>query len=212
VDHDQIRTVSRTTRGHFQIWMNIRNAPYRQRPGAPGHRYGHRPKRGDSGAPGRPRITWIPDVSGQQVGAGEEKGCTVPGWCLAADMEAQRAEAREILEEEGFDFNKTYLFTVESDNQVVAQATFVQEQLRLLGIQTDFGLVETVAYRHQEQNGLWSDFLPRNATMVVDDPSAGLGSYLRCASVENRWRPGTPCDEKLEGLLDQVDSTLDPVK
>jgi ABC-type transport system substrate-binding protein len=127
-------------------------------------------------------------------------------------MEARRAEAKKILEEEGFDFNKTYLFTVESDAQVVARATFVQEQLRLLGIQTDFDLVETVAYRHQEQNGLWGDFLPRNATMVVDDPSAGLGTYLRCASVENRWRPGTPFYEKLEGLLDQVDTTANPVE
>jgi peptide/nickel transport system substrate-binding protein len=212
VDHDQIRTAIRTTRGHFQIWMNVRNQPFdnvrvRQaiamgidrRAGIAVLQDGH-------AAPGflfSPGSAWELD---------EAQGCEVSGWCVAEDMEAQRAEARKILEEEGFDFNKTYLFTVESDAQVVSRATFVQEQLRLLGIQTDFDLVETVAYRHQEQNGLWGDFLPRNATMVVDDPTAGLGTYLRCASVENRWSPGTPCDAKLEGMLDQVDSTADPVK
>jgi ABC-type transport system substrate-binding protein len=212
MDHEQIRTVIRTTRGHFQIWMNIRNQPFdnarvRQaivmgidRNAAIAVLQEGHASPGFLMAPGS---AWELD---------QAKGCAVPGWCVAEDMETQRAEARKILEEEGFDFNKTYLFTVESDNQVVARATFVQEQLRLLGIQTDFDLVETVAYRHQEQNGLWGDFLPRNATMVVDDPSAGLGTYLRCASVENRWRPGTPCDEKLEGMLDQVDSTVDPVK
>ena len=46
--------------------------------------------------------------------------------------------------------------------------------------------------------------------MSADDPSAGLGGYLRCASSENRWTPGTECDAKLEGLLDQVDGTVDP--
>src|SRR5918992_221308 len=212
VEHDQIRTAIRTTRGHFQIWMNIRNSPFdnvrvRQaiamgidrNAGIAVLQEGH-------ATPGflfSPGSAWELD---------EAQGCAVPGWCVAEDMEARRAEAKKILEGEGFDFNKTYLFTVESDNQVVARATFIQEQLRLLGIQTDFDLVETVAYRHQEQNGLWGDFLPRNATMVVDDPTAGLGVYLRCASIENRWSPGTPCDAKLEGLLDQVDSTVNPVK
>jgi peptide/nickel transport system substrate-binding protein len=212
VDHDQIQTVIRTTRGHFQIWMNIRNEPFDnvrvrqaiamgidQRAGIAVLQDGH----ASTGFLMPPGSKWELD---------QAQGCAVPGWCVADDMEAQRAEAKKILEEEGFDFNKTYLFTVESDNQVVARATFVQEQLRLLGIQTDFDLVETVAYRHQEQNGLWGDFLPRNATMAADDPSAGLGSYLRCDSIENRWSPGTPCDEKLEGLLDQVDGTTDPVE
>src|SRR5919106_1354974 len=212
VDHDQIRTVIRTTGGHFQIWMNIRNEPF------------DNVRVRQAITMGMDRNAAIAVLQEGHASPGflfptgsaweldEAQGCAVPGWCVAQDMEAQRAEAKKILEEEGFDFNKTYLFTVESDNQVVARATFVQEQLRLLGIQTDFDLVETVAYRHQEQNGLWGDFLPRNATMAADDPSAGLGAYLRCSSYENRWSPGTPCDAKLEGLLDQVDSTADPVK
>jgi ABC-type transport system substrate-binding protein len=212
VDQDQIRTVIRPSRGHFQIWMNIRNEPYNnvrvrqaiimgidRAAGIQILQDGH----GSPGFPMAPGGSWELDRA---------QGCAVPGWCIAEDMEAQRAEAKKMLEEESFDFNKTYLFTVESDAQVVARATFVQEQLRLLGVKTDFDVVETVAYRHQEQNGLWGDFLPRNATMVVDDPSSGLGSYLRCESIENRWTPGTDCDLKLEGLLDQVDNTIDPVE
>ncbi len=212
VDHDQIQTVIRATRGHFQFWMNIRNQPLdnvrvrqaitmgldrnaaitvlQDGHGSPGFMF----------APGSP---WELD---------QAQGCAVPGWCVAEDMEAQRAEARKILEEEGFDFDKTYLFTVESDEQVQARATFVQEQLRLLGVKTDFDLVETVAYRNQEQNGLWGDFLPRNATMNNDDPGIGLGNYLRCDSIENRWTPGTDCDQKLEELLDRVDGTTDPAE
>jgi ABC-type transport system substrate-binding protein len=212
VNHDQIRTVIRPTRGHFQIWMNVRNEPFdnvRVRQAI------------TMGLDRQAAITVLQDGHGStgflfSPGSAWEldqaKGCAVPGWCPPQDMEAQRAEAKQILEEEGFDFNKTYLFTVESDNQVVARATFVQEQLRLMGIKTDFDLVETVAYRHQEQNGLWGDFLPRNSTMAADDPSAGMGTYLRCSSYENRWTPGTPCDEKLEGMLAELDRTIDPTE
>jgi ABC-type transport system substrate-binding protein len=142
----------------------------------------------------------------------QEQGCAVPGWCISDDMDATRAEAKQILLDENFDFDKTYLFTVESDAQVVARATFVQEQLRLLDIKTDFDVVETVAYRNQEQNGLWGDFLPRNNTMTADDPSAGLGAYFRCVSSENRSTPGTECDNKIEALFDEVDGTVDSAK
>lgn len=209
VDHEQIQTVIRPTRGHFQFWMNIRNEPFdnvRVRQAivmgldrAAGIRV-LQDGNGSMGFPMAPGGAWELDNA---------RGCAVPGWCAAADMDAQRAEAKQILEEEGFDFNKVYLFTVESDAQVVGRATFVQEQLRLLDIKTDFDVVETVAYRVQEQGGTWGDFLPRNSTMSFDDPSAGMGAYTRCVSIENRWTPGTNCDAKLETLMDQADGTTD---
>jgi ABC-type transport system substrate-binding protein len=147
----------------------------------------------------------------------EAQGCAVPGWCPPADgdMEAQRAEARRILEEEGFDFNKTYLFTVESDAQVQARATFIQEQLRLLGIKTEFDLVETVAYRQQTTSGTWGDFLPRNDTMPADDPTLGMSHYFHSGSVNNNhWIPA-PMDEvqqKMDELLTRSGSILDPAE
>jgi ABC-type transport system substrate-binding protein len=210
VNHDQIQTVIRATRGNHALWLNARNAPFdnvrvRQaivmgidrNAGIQVLQDGH----GAAGFLFPPGSAWELDAS---------LGCEVPGWCPPDDMAAQRAEAKKILEEEGFDFNKTYLFTVESDAQVQARATFVQEQLRLMGIKTDFDSVETVAYRNQEQNGLWGDFLPRNDTMSADDPSAGLGAYLRCDSIDNRVTPPNDiCDPAMEELLNEVDGIVD---
>ena len=141
----------------------------------------------------------------------EEQGCAVPGWCAPPDMEAQRAEAIQILNEEGFDFDKTYLFTVQSDSQVVARSTFAQEQLRLLGIKTDFNQVEIVAIGQMRVQGTWIDIMPGNATMPTDDPALGMGYYFRCDSTANYWTPGTDCDQEMETLLDQALSEADPV-
>jgi ABC-type transport system substrate-binding protein len=124
-------------------------------------------------------------------------------------MEAQRAEARKILEEEGFPFDKTFVMTVESDEQVQARATFIQEQLRLIGVKTDFDLVETVAWREKAAQGTWGDILPRNDTMPSADPALGMGFYFRCNSANNHWGPGTECDPKSEGLLDQLAASTD---
>jgi ABC-type transport system substrate-binding protein len=213
VNHDQINTVIRATRGNHALWLNARNAPFdnvrvRQaivmgidrNAGIQVLQDGH----AAAGFLYPPGSAWELD---------QALGCEVPGWCPAAsssEMEERRAEAKRMLEEEGFDFEKSYLFTVESDAQVQARATFVQEQLRLMGIKTDFDSVETVAYRHQEQNGLWGDFLPRNDTMAADDPSAGLGAYLRCESIDNRVTPPNDiCDPAMEELLDEVDGIVD---
>ena len=210
VDHDQIMTVIRATRGNFRLWINPRIPPFdnvRVRQaivmsidreaaitvlqdgyGATGF-FGY--------APGSP---W---------NLSPEKGCAVPGWCPSEDMEATRAEARKILEEEGFDFDESYLFTVESDAQVQARATFLQEQLRLVGIKTDFDSVETIAYRQQDVNGTWGALKPGNSTVTADDPNAGVASYLRCDSTSNYWTPNGPCDEEIVALLDQAQTELD---
>ena len=210
VDHDQIMTVIRATRGNFRLWINPRIPPFdnvRVRQaivmsidreaaitvlqdgyGATGF-FGY--------APGSP---W---------NLSPEKGCAVPGWCVSEDMEATRSEARKILEEEGFDFDESYLFTVESDAQVQARATFLQEQLRLVGIKTDFDSVETIAYRQQDVNGTWGALKPGNSTVTADDPNAGVASYLRCDSTSNYWTPNGPCDEEIVALLDQAQTELD---
>ena len=148
---------------------------------------------------------------GSPWGLSQEEGCAVPGWCVSDNPDAVRAEARSILEAEGFDFDKTYLFTVESDQQVVNRATFLQEQLRLIGVQTDFDLVETIAYRTLETTGEWGAFLPGNDTMSADDPNAGMGRYLLCASTGNLWTPnydedhGCPFDDLLADAQNETD-------
>ena len=213
VDHEQVMTVIRATRGNFRLWINPRIPPFdnvkvRQAIVMSIDRSaaiqvlqdGHGAVGGFGYAPGSPwELT-------------DEQRCSVPGWCVSDDMEANRAEAKALLEAEGFDFEQTYLFTVESDAQVQARATFLQEQLRLLGIKTDFDSVETIAYRTLETNGTWGSFKPGNSTVTADDPNAGVAGFLRCDSAGNHWTPNGPCDESIVDLLDQAQTELDPAK
>ena len=214
VDHDQIVTVIRATRGNFRLWINNRNAPF------------DNPRVRQAIVMGIDRnaaIQILQDGHGAWGGFGYAPGspwelpmeelCSVPGWCVSDDLEATRAEARAILEEEGFDFDKTYLFTVESDAQVQARATFLQEQLRLMGVKTDFDSVETIAYREQENSGTWGDLKPGNSTVSADDPNAGVASFLRCDSTGNDWTPPEDnCDLDIVALLDEAQVELDHEK
>jgi peptide/nickel transport system substrate-binding protein len=213
VDHDQIMTVVRNMQSNPSLWLNKRNVPFDNVRVRQAIVMGIDRAAGVALLMGGHASTdGFIMPSSSKWALDKERGCTIPAWCQPEDMEAQRAEARQILEEEGFDFNKTYVLTVESDNQVVARATFVQEQLRLLGIQTDFDMVESVAYKQMRTDGTWGDFLPNNESLIVDDPGLGLGHHFRCVSTWNFWSPGTECDQKMEGLLDQVDSTVDPME
>ena len=135
----------------------------------------------------------------------EEQTCNIPGWCQPDDMEAQRAEAIQILKEEGLDFDKVYVLTVESDALRVARATYIQEQLRLLGIQTEFDTVETIAYRKSRQAGDWGDFMASTGGVAgVDDPFPGLGHHHRCESHYNFQTPGTDCDPTSEAMFAEL--------
>ena len=211
VNHDQIMTVIRPIRSGFSYFMNKRNPPFdnvrvRQAIAMGMDRQAAvqilQDGYGSLGFLFPPGSAWELD---------RERGCAVPGWCQPDDMQAERAEARQILQEEGFDFTKTYKLTVESEGQGVRRSTFMQEQLRLLGIKTDFDQMESVAYYQQTVDGTWGDFIVTTANLEYDDPSA-LGITLRCDAVRNLWTPGTECDQKMEDLLNRVDSTLDPVE
>ena len=213
VDHDQIMTVIRATRGNFRLWINPRIPPFdnvevRQaivmgidrNAAIQVLQDGNAAVGGFGYAPGSP---W--ELTQEQL-------CSVPGWCVSQDMESVRAEAKALLENNNFNFDDTYLFTVEGDEQVGARATFLQEQLRLLGINTDFDLVETIAYRKLESDGTWGAFKPGNNTVTADDPNAGVAAFLRCDSAGNHWTPNGPCDESIVALLDQAQVELDPAK
>ena len=204
VDHDQIQTVIRPTRGNFELWINPRIAPF------------DNVKVRQAIVMGIDRNAAIKILQDGRAAAGfimppgspwelsQEEGCAVPGWCVSDNPDATRAEAKAILEAEGFDFDETYLFTVESDEQVVNRATFLQEQLRLMGVKTDFDLVETIAYRTLETTGEWGAFLPGNDTMAADDPNAGMGRLLACESTGNLWTPAYPCDSTSPDSYDQL--------
>ena len=212
VKHEQIQTVIRATRSSENLWINTRTAPF------------DNVRIRQAIAMGFDKETGIKvTLSGYgSVGLGlmppgsfwalaEEQACSIPGWCQADDMEAQRAEAIQILNEEGFDFDKTYVLTVESDNQRVVRATYMQEQLRLLGIKTDFDTVETVVYRQSRQAGKWGDFMGSTGGVAgVDDPFIGLGHNHRCASLFNFQTPGTDCDPTSEAMFAELSKQVEP--
>ncbi|MCH7746222.1 MAG: ABC transporter substrate-binding protein, partial [Chloroflexi bacterium] len=147
VENDQIQTVIRATRGHHSIWLNKGRAPFDNVNVRQAIFMGI-----DRGA----GITVLLDGHGSQGfimppggpwDLDQAVGCAIPGWCEpSGGYEAQRAEAIKLLEAENFPFDETFTFTVEADEQVQARATFIQEQLRLLGVKTDFDLIETVAF------------------------------------------------------------------
>ncbi len=212
VSHDQIQTVIRATRSSENLWLNTRKPPL------------DNVRIRQAIAMGMDRKTGIAvSLAGYgSIGLGlmppgspwalsEADACGVPGWCQPADMEAQRAEAIQILKEENFDFDKTYVLTVESDAQRVGRATFMQEQLRLLGIKTDFDTVETVAYRKSRQAGDWGDFMGSTGGVAgVDDPYLGLGHYHRCDSLFNFQTPGTDCDATAEAMFQELSQLTEP--
>ncbi len=206
VEHDQIQTVMRGTRSSENLWINTRNQPF------------DNVRIRQAVAMGFDKVTGITVTLGGtgSVGLGlmppgspwavtEEQGCGVPGWCQPDDMEAQRAAAIQILNEENFDFDKTYVLTVESDQQRVVRATYMQEQLRLLGIKTDFDVIETIAYRKSRQAGDWGDFMGSTGGVAgVDDPYLGLGHNHRCASLFNFQTPGSDCNASIEAKFEEL--------
>ena len=125
-------------------------------------------------------------------------------------MEATRAEARAILEAEGFDFEESYTILTEDFFAPPSYYAFLGEQLELLGI------------RVQEHEFMWQpgptyrpdypDIMGVAQTVYADDPSAGVAHLLRCDSPHNHWTPEGPCDESIEDLLDQAQVETDPAK
>jgi peptide/nickel transport system substrate-binding protein len=206
VDHDQIQTVIRATRSSENLWINTRNAPLDNVRIRQAIAMGMDRATGiivSLSGYGSQGLGLMPPGSAWAVERAD--ACAIPSWCEPADMEAQRAEAIQILKEEGFDFDKTYVLTVESDAQRVNRATFMQEQLRLLGLKTDFDTVETIAFRKARQAGDWGDFMASTGGVSgVDDPYLGLGPTYRCESLFNFQTPGSECNSSVESKFDEL--------
>ena len=97
---------------------------------------------------------------------------------------------------------------MESDEQVVNRATFLQEQLRLMGVKTDFDLVETIAYRTLETTGEWERSSPATTrwpptTPTRDGPAAAVRVHGEL------WTPGYACDSTYDDLLGQAQNETD---
>ena len=212
MDHDQIMTVIRPSRRSYRIGFDVERPPFdnvkvRQAivTGIDRSTFIHIPIKGgrDDGTAGfgyAPGSLWeLP----------QEQLCSVSGWCVSEDMEATRAEARSILEEEGFDFEKTYLLGLYGGETI---ATHLQYQLRLLGIETDLCVDEPFIGRPRCLGNL--ELFATWTPIPADDPNAGVENYLtshiNCNPANDDWIPYTICESSIMDLLNQARVELEP--
>ena len=216
VDHDRITTVIRPTRGHFRLWLHPEHPPFENARIRQAIFIGI-----DRDA----MIRAVQDGKGVKGGYGYRPGskwelpgeerCRVPGWCQPRDISRARAEARKILKEEGFDFGKTYLITVESWETARIHALQLMEQLRLLGIKTDFDPPSRCYTPRCEWR--WGHFLSTFSTVPADDPTEGVATFLDCNSPYNFWKldsrkTSRHCDAELQELLAMAETETDHEK
>ena len=205
VDHDQINTVFRPTRRSYRIAFDTKRPPFdnvRVRQaivmGIDRSAFGHiamveDPTSGFGYAWGSP---WsLPTKS----------LCSVPGWCVSDDMAVTRAEARAILEAEGFDFDETYTLGIEHDRKHEVIAAHLADQLSVLGIKTDFCI--DIGVRPHPRSLCHLELF--EASIPADDPNAGVEIYLNCESITEEWIPYVPCDSGITHLLEQARTARD---
>ena len=216
VDHDQIIIAFRASQGNFRLWINARNTPFDNAKVRQAIVMGI-----DRNAAVQTLLDGYGAVGGFGYPPGnpwelpQEQRCTVPGWCVSQDMEDARAEARAILAAEGFDFDQSYLISVEANPWYTLHARVLIEQLRLLGMRIDIDLINRVGYRNGNpppEQGSWGDLLIHKDTVGFDELYLGPVVYLHCESIHNYWIPGGPCDEGIQALLEQAWVENDPAR
>ena len=211
VDHDQIMTVLRPTLASHRISFDVTQPPFdkvrvRQaiamaidRKAAQVELWGGLGVQGGFGYP--PGSPWeLP----------QDERCTVSGWCISEDIEATRAEARAILEGEGFDFRKTYKYFDEFGSSDQPTSGFLVNQLQLLGIKVEHPLLELIPCR--PGNGcdpIKFDIWLESSTFRPGDSDAALLQFLRC---DSQWDSETfgLCGDNIVTFLEQAQNTKDP--
>ncbi len=209
VDHDQIVTVIRPSRHSFRLEFNSRKAPF--------DNMGVR-QAIVMAIDRQEAVKRLSDGYGVFGGFGYSTGspwelprerlCSVPGWCEFDDMVSIRAEAWDILMQEGFDFNVSYALAVKDRNGPFS-SVFIKEQLGQLGIKT------------RDPEPPWvpcppcgepdEDIIITDRRLRADDPNAGVARYLACDSYGKELNPEL-CTPDIVALLDQARIELDPAK
>ncbi|MBI4083050.1 MAG: ABC transporter substrate-binding protein [Candidatus Lambdaproteobacteria bacterium] len=133
-----------------------------------------------------------------------EQLARLPGY---GDPEKNKAEARKILAELGYNEQNPLRLKVSTPNRPLYQdpAVWVLGELKAVGIQADLEVVES---------GIWFSRVARrdfvfgsNATAVgIDDPDAALYENYKCGSQRNYT---DFCDQDLERLYDQQSMETD---
>ena len=208
IDHDQVVTAVRPMRSAFRLWFNDRLPPF------------DNVRVRQAVVMGIDRRAFIQHLGDGRIFAGgfgyapgspwelpRKQLCSVPGWCVSKDMETIRAEAKAILKDESFDFGGDYvIFPVDLELHGAVNL-LIQEQLRLIGVETDFD----VPSMFRPINRTWYEvgaFLTQVSTVPADDPNAGAESFLNCDEGGLHSLPNL-CNSRILTLLGDAQTELD---
>ena len=136
-------------------------------------------------------------------GLSESEVLELPGY---GDKEAERAEARALLEQAGYPDGLDVPMLTQAHPFFETLAEFAAGQLGLVGIRAEVTPVEPVDYQRVIRSG---DFkiIGHSHSFSLDDPDPILTDHYACGGSENF--PGL-CDAELDGLISQQSRVLDP--
>ena len=126
----------------------------------------------------------------------------LPGY---GDKVAERAEARALLAEAGFEDGLETKMHTRSDPFSSSLAEFAAAQLSVIGVDVEIVAMERTAYQDfllRGEHGLIS----HSHSFALDDPDAILPAHYSCAGSENY--PGL-CDDEIDRMISEQSKLLD---
>jgi peptide/nickel transport system substrate-binding protein len=134
---------------------------------------------------------------------------TLPG--LGKNVEANRAEARKLMEEAGYGPNKklkaTFIVRTSAPNFLMG-ATLAVDQLRSIYIDGDIEQKEYTVFTGQIIKGAYQMAFETSGS-AIDDPDVVLYENFKCSSIRNYTKY---CHPEVEAKIDEQSATIDPVK
>jgi peptide/nickel transport system substrate-binding protein len=133
----------------------------------------------------------------------------VPGF--GKNVEANRAEARKLMEEAGYGPNKklktSFIVRTSAPNFMMG-ATLAADQLRSIYIEGEIEPKEYTVFTGTIIKGAYSMAFETSGS-AIDDPDVVLYENFRCASIRNYTKY---CNAQVEAKIDEQSSTVDPAK
>ena len=136
-------------------------------------------------------------------GLAESEVMALPGY---GDKEAERAEARNLLEQAGYQDGLDVPMLTQANPFFETLAEFAAGQLGLVGIRAEVTPVEPVEYQRVIRSGEFK-IIGHSHSFSLDDPDPILTDHYACGGSENF--PGL-CDPELDEMIAQQSRLLDP--
>ena len=133
----------------------------------------------------------------------ESEVMALPGY---GDKEAERAEARTLLEQAGYSDGLEVPMLTQANPFFQTLADFAAGQLGLVGIKAEVTPVEPVEYQRIIRSGEFK-IIGHSHSFSLDDPDPILTDHYTCGGSENF--PGL-CDPELDEMIAKQSRLLDP--